>query len=124
MFSFPTINYSVYTAVIKFNYWIWILQYYGINSNIYNWIENWLTRRSQSVVLNAISSHLVLVQSGVPQGTCPLHKRYFQQYSLIIMSFSYNCLTPKLEKVQYRAARWALNDYGQCNSVISILEHL
>jgi len=45
------------------------LQYYGINDNIYNWIETWLTRRFQSVVLNGISSHPVSVQSGVPQGT-------------------------------------------------------
>ena len=29
-----------------------------------------------------------------------------------------------LEKVQRRAARWALNDYGRYNSVTSMLEHL
>jgi len=28
-----------------------------------------------------------------------------------------------LEKVQQRATRWALNDYGQYSSVTSMLEH-
>ena len=45
------------------------LLHYGINNNIYNWIETWLTRRSQTVVLNGISSDSVPVQSGVSQGT-------------------------------------------------------
>ena len=48
------------------------LKHYGISNNsynTYNWIEAWLTRRSQCVVLNGISSHPVPVQSGVPQGT-------------------------------------------------------
>jgi len=45
------------------------LQHYGINNNIYNWIETWLTKRSQCVVLNGVSSDSVPVQSGVPQGT-------------------------------------------------------
>jgi len=47
---------------------------YRINNNIYNWIETWLIRRSQSVVLNVISSDSVPVPPDVPQGTvlCPL----------------------------------------------------
>ena len=45
------------------------LKHYGISTNIYNWIETWLTRRSQCVVLNGISSHPVPIQSGVPQRT-------------------------------------------------------
>ena len=45
------------------------LKHYGISNNIYNWIETWLTRRPQCVVLSGISSHPVPVQSGVPQGT-------------------------------------------------------
>jgi len=32
----------------------------------------WLSRRSQCVVLNDISSHQARVQSGAPQGTDPL----------------------------------------------------
>ena len=45
------------------------LLHYRINNNIYNWIETWLTRRSQSVALNIISFDSVPVQSSVPQGT-------------------------------------------------------
>jgi len=30
----------------------------------------------------------------------------------------------ELEKVQHRAARWAFDDYGQYNSVTSMLKHL
>ena len=45
------------------------LRHYGINGNCYNWIQTWLTRRSQSVVLDSISSSPVPVLSGVPQGT-------------------------------------------------------
>jgi len=40
-----------------------------VNNKILDWIETWLTGRSQSIVLNGISSHPVQGQSGVPQGT-------------------------------------------------------
>ena len=33
------------------------------------WIDTWLTQRFQQVVLDGVSSVLVPVQSGVPQGT-------------------------------------------------------
>jgi len=46
------------------------LLHYGINNNIYNWIETWLTKRSQNVVLNGSSSDS---QSGVPQELCWVH---------------------------------------------------
>ena len=45
------------------------LRYYGINGSTYNWIQTWLTQRTQCVVLNSESSSPVLVMSGVPQGT-------------------------------------------------------
>ena len=45
------------------------LQYYGINNKIYHWISNWLTKRSQRVLVNGSSSSYVPVISGVPQGT-------------------------------------------------------
>ena len=45
------------------------LKYYGINNNIYKWIKTWLIQRSQCVVLDGVSSDLVTVQSGIPQGT-------------------------------------------------------
>ena len=43
--------------------------YYGINNKIYHWISNWLTKRSQRVLVNESSSNYVPVISGVPQGT-------------------------------------------------------
>ena len=45
------------------------LQYYGINNNTYHWISNWLTKRTQRVLVNGSASNYVPVTSGVPQGT-------------------------------------------------------
>ena len=45
------------------------LRYYGINGSTYNWIQTWLTQRTQCVILNSESSSPVSVMSGVPQGT-------------------------------------------------------
>ena len=45
------------------------LQYYGIRGNILNWIENFLTNRSQKVVIDGKISNPIDVTSGVPQGT-------------------------------------------------------
>ena len=46
------------------------LLHYGINNSTLAWIEHWLTRRSQRVVLeDGETSNHVLVLSGVPQGT-------------------------------------------------------
>ena len=45
------------------------LSYYGINGPLLEWISNWLTQRTQKVVLNGEVSNEVKVISGVPQGT-------------------------------------------------------
>jgi len=45
------------------------LKFYGINGSTFNWIQTWLTHRSQCVVLDSESSSPVPVLSGVPQGT-------------------------------------------------------
>ena len=45
------------------------LFYYGINGLLLEWISNWLTQRTQKVVLNGEASKEVKVISGVPQGT-------------------------------------------------------
>jgi ribonucleases P/MRP protein subunit RPP40 len=41
----------------------------GISGKIYNWIEEWLTGRTQSVVVGRAESTDSQVESGVPQGT-------------------------------------------------------
>ena len=41
----------------------------GINNNILNWIQNWLTGRTQRVVIEGKSSNWSEVLSGVPQGS-------------------------------------------------------
>ena len=45
------------------------LRHYGITGNIYKWVSNFLTSRTQKVVLEGETSGLVDVISGVPQGT-------------------------------------------------------
>jgi len=45
------------------------LDHYGIKGKTNLWIQAFLTRRSQSVVLEGVSSDTVSVESGVPQGS-------------------------------------------------------
>ena len=45
------------------------LPHYGNRGGILFWIENFLTRRSQQVIVNGCSSNPTNVMSGVPQGT-------------------------------------------------------
>ena len=45
------------------------LSHYGIRGGILFWIENFLTGRSQQVIVNGCSSNPTNVMSGVPQGT-------------------------------------------------------
>jgi hypothetical protein len=42
---------------------------FGIKGRLFNWIEEFLTNRYQTVVVNGYKSFLQLVLSGVPQGT-------------------------------------------------------
>ena len=45
------------------------LRQVGIVGTLYDWIEHYLTGRSQKVVINGISSSLRYLQIGVPQGS-------------------------------------------------------
>ena len=45
------------------------LSSYGIDCYTYQWIETWLTQRTQQVVMDGDSSLPATVLSGVPQGT-------------------------------------------------------
>ena len=45
------------------------LSHYGIRGGILFWIENFVTGRSQQVIVNGCSSNPTNVMSGVPQGT-------------------------------------------------------
>ena len=48
---------------------IWKLHQYGIRGNSLSWIRAFLGNRSQTVVIEGEESGLVLVSSGVPQGS-------------------------------------------------------
>ena len=45
------------------------LEYCGVKDQTHKWIENWLTTRTQRVVVDGEQSPLAEVTSGVPQGT-------------------------------------------------------
>ena len=45
------------------------LNFYGIRGNILDWVTQWLTSRTQRVVVDGEVSEHVHVKSGVPQGT-------------------------------------------------------
>ena len=45
------------------------LEYYGIQTHTLNWIQAFLTDRTQTIVIDGITSNTVPVTSGVPQGT-------------------------------------------------------
>ena len=45
------------------------LDHYGIRGTTLNWIQNFLTNRTQKLVVDGSSSESARVKSGVPQGT-------------------------------------------------------
>ena len=45
------------------------LRHFGISGTLHTWIKNFLTQRTQQVVLDGATSSSIAVTSGVPQGT-------------------------------------------------------
>ena len=45
------------------------ISYYGINCNAFHWIKDFLTDRTQTVILEGETSNKIPVTSGAPQGT-------------------------------------------------------
>ena len=54
---------------VSFSRLIFKLKQNGINKSLLLWINNWLTHRTQRVVVNGCQSREATVTSGVPQGT-------------------------------------------------------
>ena len=46
-----------------------VLKSYGISGDVYNWLQNFLTNRTQSVVVKSHRSNPLPITSGVPQGS-------------------------------------------------------
>ena len=82
----PTLSVSLALGTVNTN-WPWVtvtgqeswqeeedqvrncLDHYGIRGTTLNWIQNFLTDRTQKVVVDGSSSESARVRSGVPQGT-------------------------------------------------------
>ena len=62
------------------------LDYYGIRGNTLGWVTDWLTGRTQRVVIDGECSEDTPVLSGVPQGTV-LGPLMFEKMSKAFVSF-------------------------------------
>ena len=128
------------------------LYHYGIRGTTFNWIQKFLTNRTQKVVVDGSSSESARVRSGVPQGTVlgPLlfltyindlpstvssqvRLRETAYFSLVRSSLEYSSAVwdpfrqkdiDKLEKNQRSAARFVTQNYRQTASVTSLFQNL
>jgi len=64
------------------------LQHYGVRRTVLTWITEFLTGRSQRVVIDSIASRSRNVYSGMPQGTClgPILFIYFYINDITVTS--------------------------------------
>ena len=63
------LDFSKAFDTVPHNRLLYKLSHYGITGNTLNWIQAFLTNRSQTVVVEGETSEDVRVESGVPQGT-------------------------------------------------------
>ena len=63
------LDFTIAFDKVSFTRLIFKLQQSGINKSILLWINNWLTHRTQRVVVDGCQSREAAVTSGVPQGT-------------------------------------------------------
>ena len=68
------------------------LDHYGIRGTTLNWIQNFLTNRTQKVVVDGSSSESARVRSGVPQGTVLGPLLFLTTVSLQVCLFADVCL--------------------------------
>ena len=63
------LDFSKAFDTVPHNKLLYKLDQYGIRGALHEWVRNFLTKRTMSVVLEGESSRVVTVDSGVPQGT-------------------------------------------------------
>ena len=93
------------------------LQHYGIKAPYLDWIEDFLNKRCQQVVVNGECSEEAAVTVGVPQDYVlrsgslqdPVHPH--MQYSNLITDPHTQLLINKLERVQCRVTHWVTGEY-------------
>ena len=54
---------------VHYQHLLYKLTYYGISTQALNWVQSFLTNRTQQVLLEASMSSTINVTSGVPQGS-------------------------------------------------------
>ena len=125
------------------------LQAHGVRGNLLNWIENFLSGRTQQTRVGSCLSHSVNLDSGVVQGSvlgpllfvifinditnlfannnckCKLYADDLKLYSVLETSADCNILQQKLNAIYEWSSKWQLLiSYKKCNVMyVGNLEH-